>query len=232
MRRKLTIALIVLGGLVAALIVIPPIEDALAEQPSCFAFVGMAPLPSVKDELVLAEAEALAFRQRAIAQGVIQSPKPPYVIVTRTEIDGTALNILVAEEKVTPSSLGREERFWRIYEVTQALDPVRNLPSSDFTAQPTRVLHSSELSRLVRKRCLFDEPAVATFPKAWLSMSDHAPKYYDGGYRLIEINDGERSGYFHQANRPLGITGAMGQHLVRNAIGFSYPAKLQSPPAP
>ena len=232
MRQKLKIALIALGCLVAAVIVVPPIENALVEQPSCFAFVGVAPLPGAKDELVLIKAEALASRQRAITQSAIQSPTPPYVIVTRTEIDGTAVNILVAEERVTPASIGEEERFWRINEVTQALYPKRNLPSSDFTAQPTRVLHGSELSRLVRKRCLFDEPAEATFPKAWLAMSDHAPKYYDGGYRLIEINDGERSGYFHQANRPLGITGAIGQHLVHNAIGFSYPAKPQSPPAP
>ncbi len=217
MWRKVKIALIALGCLIAALIVIPPIEYALAEQPSCFAFIGMAPSPSAKDDLVLPKAEALAARQNAIAQGAIQAPRPPYVIVTRPSIDGNAMNILVAEEKVAPSPVGKQERFWRIYEATQAFGPARNLPSSDFTVQPKRVLHRSALSRLVRTRCLFDEPAVAAFPKAWLAMSDRSPKYYDGGYRLIEVNDGELSGYFLQATPPLGISGAIGEHLVRNS---------------
>lgn len=231
MGRKSKIVLIGLGAMVAGLIVIPPIEYALVEQPSCLAFIGMvprkhSPIPTVYKK------EALDARQSALAQNVIRAPKPPYVIVTRTIAfgEGAAMDILVAQEETVTNDWGKR-RYWRIDEANQAFDAATDAPSSTFTAQPTRVLDRSKLSRLVRKRCLFREPAIAFFPRAWLAVLDPRPRYFDGGYRFIEVNDGKRTAYFLRGARRVGIVGAIGQHLVHNAIGVSgSPNRDGSPP--
>jgi hypothetical protein len=225
MRRKLKIALIAIGATAAGLIALPPIETTLLEQPSCLAFVGM--IPPSKDEAVeraeyvsLTSRLVLEQRQKAVAQNAIPSPKPPYVIVTRTSTfnNVNATNILVALKDARSDT-------WRVYEANQLFDQSKNIPTADFTQQPTRILGyyaSRKLDRLIRKRCLFNEPGVVGIrPRVWFSFP--TTYYYDGESRKIEVNNGKRSGLFAQTGHAYGIAGALGDRLVRNAIGFNYP---------
>jgi hypothetical protein len=220
MRRKLKIALVALGCLVAALVILPPIERSLLEQPSCFAFVGA--IPPFEDSIVPRLGQiALKHRQKALAQNALSAPRPPYVIVTRISDfnDSEAINILVAQKLANSHS-------WRVYEANQQFDQSTQIASPDFSPQRIRVLGPSasrEFDRLMRKRCLFREPKrVGARPLVWLSIP-LVRYYYDGGTRIIEVNDGKRQGVFAQSETAYGIVGALGDRLVRNAIGFDYP---------
>jgi hypothetical protein len=224
MRRKLKIALIAMGVIGVGFVVIPPIERALLEQPSCFAFVGM--IPPSKEEAAEKEKyvnlmgrRAAEQRQKALAQNAIPSPKPPYIIVTRISAFNNveATNILVAQRYANSD-------LWRVYEANQKFDQSKSIPAADFTPQPTRVLgySSRKLDRLVRKRCLFNEPGVVGIrPRVWFSFPTNY--FYDGESRVIEVNNGKRSGLFAQTGHAYGISGALGDRLVRNAIGFNDP---------
>ena len=192
----------------ATFLVVPPAEKALLTRPSCLAFVGL------KQPERLFAPGSNAVRDLAIAQGAIDRPAAPYVLVTAVGGDADFTNVVLALK----TSAG-----WRVQEASQPWDSdtQKLLP---FKRLPVRMLSeasSKHLEALMAKDCLFREPAlVPADPGVHFDLLSRG-RTYDATFRTIEVNDGRRGHVVTQGHQA-GISGAIGQVILAGSHGFIW----------
>lgn len=188
---------------------LPPVEMALLEQPSCFAYIGLRQprFDAPSDEALRSPLN------RAIRQGALQRPKPPYVIVTRFGGEVEFENVMVATRSGEGWQVAEAGRPWK----TSAKKLL------DFQPLPTRTLSRADgerLEKLLSQGCLYTEPRHVPINAEVHFSPASRTRTYDYMSTMIDVNDGTRSHLVVQ-DLPSGFNGAV-SNIVASGSEFAW----------
>lgn len=209
-RRKAAWAVLIAGcGAALVLLAAPPVERQLLTEPTCFAFVGMKrsaePVPW-----------AIKVRDLAIAQGAIDRPQPPYVMITSVGADADLTNVVLAVKGAAGWQVSEASQPWDMR--TQKILPFQRLQGWTLDGASQQ-----RLEQLLAKDCLYREPRfVAADPEVHFDLGGPR-RVYDPTYRTIEVHDGQRRVAVVQGYSS-GVLGAISDVVLNASHGFLAPA--------